>query len=510
MTYQRQYHQRHHQSLHGLKPDCLSFGEVLGQSIAVIAPITTPAANLGLIFASSGNGTWLSFLIGAIGLLFVSININQFASRSASPGSLYSYIAKGLGPMAGVMCGWSLVLAYLFTGMAVLCGFANFGSALLSHLGIHPSVITILAIGAGLAWYAAYKDIELSAKTLLLLEGLSIGLILILGIIIWANQGFAIDTAQFTLQGATPGGVAMGLVLVVFGFSGFESATSLGDEAKDPLKTIPKSVIGSTILSGLFFIVMAYIEVLGFSGSSASLAENEAPLAFLAQKAGVGFLGELISICALFSFFACVLGSINPAARVFFMMARHGLFHSSLGEAHSANQTPHIAVTMSALVMFLVPASMSLFHINLFESMAYLGTICTYGFLMVYILISIAAPVYLHKIGKLHPLDVVFSVLGVGFMMIPVLGSVGIPGSPIFPVPEPPYDAFPYLFLLYLVTGCGWFIMQRLRSPEIVVSMERGIDEIHARFATPNPVVVPSAVAEQLPRSMPVQRQSEN
>ena len=84
------------QSAHGLKPDCLSFGEVLAQSFAVIAPTTIPASNLGLIVALSGNGTWLSFLIGLIGLVFVSININQFASRSASAGSLYSYIVKGL------------------------------------------------------------------------------------------------------------------------------------------------------------------------------------------------------------------------------------------------------------------------------------------------------------------------------------------------------------------------------------------------------------------------------
>lgn len=183
---------RRKQSAHGLKPDCLPFGEVLAQSIAVIAPTTIPASNLGLIVAISGNGTWLSFLIGLIGLTFVSININQFASRSASPGSLYSYIAKGLGPTAGVLCGWSLVLAYLFTGMSVLCGFANFSQMLLGHLGIHPSSITLLAIGAGVAWYTAYKDIKLSAMAMLWLEGLSIALILTLGIVIWAHKGFAL------------------------------------------------------------------------------------------------------------------------------------------------------------------------------------------------------------------------------------------------------------------------------------------------------------------------------
>src|SRR5919202_5265062 len=165
------------QSAHGLKRDCLSYPEVIAQSISVIAPSTIPAAVLGLIFASAGNGTWLSFVLGMIGLVFVSFNINQFTRRSASPGSLYSYIVKGLGPTAGVLCGWSLVLAYLFTGMSVLCGFANFSGSLIGHLGIHPSTITLLAIGAGISWYAAYKDIQLSAMAMLWMEGASLVLI---------------------------------------------------------------------------------------------------------------------------------------------------------------------------------------------------------------------------------------------------------------------------------------------------------------------------------------------
>jgi len=143
--------------------------------------------------ALAGNGTWLSFVLGLVGLVLVSLNINQFASRSASPGSLYSYIAQGLGPMAGVVCGWSLVLAYLFTGMSVLCGLANFSVTLLGHWGIHPASITLLAIGAGIAWYAAYRDIQLSAVAMLWLEGVSLVLIVALALIIWAHQGFALD-----------------------------------------------------------------------------------------------------------------------------------------------------------------------------------------------------------------------------------------------------------------------------------------------------------------------------
>lgn len=469
-------------SAHGLKPDCLSFGEVLAQSFAVIAPTTIPASNIGLIVALSGNGTWLSFLVGLIGLILVSININQFASRSASPGSLYSYIVRGLGPTAGVICGWSLILAYLFTGMSVLCGFASFSGALIGHLGVHPSSITVLALGAGVAWYAAYKDIELSAIAMLWMEGASLVLISILCIIIWLQTGFALDMSQLTLQGVAPGKIATGLVLVMFAFSGFESSTSLGDEAKDPLKTIPRSVTGSALLAGLFFIFTTYVEVLAFNRSGVSIAKSEEPLGFLSQQAGVGFLGELVALGALFSFFACVLGCINPAARVFFLMARHGIFPSKLGAAHSSNKTPYIAVTMCSFVIFLIPGIMSLFHVPLFDSMGYLGAISSYGFLTVYVLISLAAPVYLHSIGKLKKHDVAISVVAIAFMIIPILGSVGLPGSAMFPVPEAPYNFFPYLFLIYISVTCGWFIKKGFRSPRVLLSMRQEVDEIHARF----------------------------
>lgn len=97
------------QSPHGLRNDCLSYEAVIAQSILLLTPTAVPVNVLSLVFASAGNGTWLSFIIGMVGLLFVSFNINQFACRSASPGSLDSYIIKGLGPHVGVLCAWAAI-----------------------------------------------------------------------------------------------------------------------------------------------------------------------------------------------------------------------------------------------------------------------------------------------------------------------------------------------------------------------------------------------------------------
>jgi amino acid transporter len=159
--------------------------EVLAQSISVIEPSTVPAAILGLIFATAGNGTWLSFLLGMTGLVLVGYNINQFAGRSASPGSLYSYIVRGLGPTAGVLGGWALLFGYMLTGMSTLCGFGITTGVLLGQIGIRTHILALFAIGTIAAFYIAYRDIQLSARMMLAFEGAGLLAILVLGMLIW-------------------------------------------------------------------------------------------------------------------------------------------------------------------------------------------------------------------------------------------------------------------------------------------------------------------------------------
>jgi amino acid transporter len=463
---------------HNLKQDYLSYPEVIAQSISVIAPSTAPAAILGLIFVSAGNGTWLSFLLATIGLLFVCFNINQFARRSASPGSLYTYIVKGLGPTAGVLSGWGLLLGYMVTGMSTLCGFAIFGQMLLAQLGIRAPILALFALCVIVSYGIAYKDIKLSAKMMLIFEGVSLVFILVLGVLLWVHKGFAIDMDQVTLHGSTPGGVITGIVLVVFAFSGFESSTSLGAEAKDPLRTIPRSLLQSTAISGVFFLFMAYVIILGFKGSGVDLGKSEAPLAFLAPQTGLGFLGTLINIGALLSFFSCTLACINSTARIIFSMARHGLFYDALGEAHEINKTPHIAVALSALVTFLVPAAVFLSGINAFDAQGYFGTLCSFGFLLVYILVSVAAPIYLRALGQLRKAAVFYSVLACGFMLLPLFGTIGIPGNTLFPPPPFPNNLLVWIFVAYMAVGLVWLLIQKARSPKMLHSMKHSMDEI--------------------------------
>src|SRR5271168_3182947 len=74
---------------HGLKARALGFPTVMAQSVALISPTMTAVLIIPLCFADSGQGTWLAYAFGTLMLLFVVLCLNQFAKRSALPGSMY-------------------------------------------------------------------------------------------------------------------------------------------------------------------------------------------------------------------------------------------------------------------------------------------------------------------------------------------------------------------------------------------------------------------------------------
>src|SRR5579862_6038003 len=147
---------------HGLRATCLSFPEVLSQSVANISPTLTPVIIVPLVFASAGQGTWLAYLFATVGLVLVGTNVNQFTRRSATPGSLYAFVTRGLGVTLGFLCGWCLILAYTLTGMAVMAGSVLYAALLLRQLHLPVPPLVLFAIGVGGVWLIAYKDVQLS------------------------------------------------------------------------------------------------------------------------------------------------------------------------------------------------------------------------------------------------------------------------------------------------------------------------------------------------------------
>jgi amino acid transporter len=179
-------------------------------------------------------------------------------------------------------------------------------------------------------------------------------------------------------------GVRLGVMLALFSFVGFESATALGSEAKEPLKTIPRAVVQSAVLAGVFFVVCAYGEVQSFHGVSPGLGESLAPMRYLSQHAGVSIAGPVIDAGVLVSMFAATLACVIAAARVLMLMAHHGLAHGRFARTHVENETPGAASVLTGVLAFLPVAVLAWRGSSGADSYGWMGTLAVYGFLTIY------------------------------------------------------------------------------------------------------------------------------
>jgi amino acid transporter len=454
----------------GLRTGVLGFPALLAQSIALISPTMTAVLIIPLAFSDAGNGTWLAYLFATVMLYFVVINLNEFAKRSASAGSMYAYTARGLGPTGGVLSGWTLLWSYAFIAIAGMSGFAIFANQFLSAIGIHVKIasVVLFAVSAVLCWFIASKDIRISSILTLVLEAVSMALILGLSFIVLFKHGFHVDTNQIRLKGVGLNDMNLAVVVCIFSLVGFESATALGGEAKNPFRNVPRAVIWSLIITGLFFVVVSYVEVSGTKHYGTSLGALSAPLNTLADIYQVGYLKWPISLGATVSFFSLSLSCINAGSRILFPMAQHGIFPRSLSRVHPKNHTPVVAISVFTLIVFAVPSFLQIFT-NPLTTFGDAGTLAAFGFLLAYFMISVAAPVFLRKRGELTRRNVVISVLAVLFLLVPTVGS-------FYPVPPFPVRVFPYYFLAYMIVGAAWLWAASKRNPGVLRAIEADLE----------------------------------
>src|ERR1700682_798369 len=156
-----------------LRTDALGLIEVIGQSLAAIAPTLTPALNITVVAALAGIGCWMAYFIGTIGVVIVAASVGILAARHPEAGAYFVYVGRTFGPFAGAVAGWSMISAYLFTAIATTLSFAIFLGNFLSVFGmqVNPTTLSlVMLIFIATVTYAAYRDIKLSSRVGLVLE----------------------------------------------------------------------------------------------------------------------------------------------------------------------------------------------------------------------------------------------------------------------------------------------------------------------------------------------------
>ncbi len=453
-----------------LRHGALSLMETFGQSIAVIAPTLTPALNITVVASTAGIACWLSYFVGTIGVMIVAASVGILAARHAQAGSFFVYIGRSFGPYTGALAGWSMISAYIMTAIAVAQGFPIFLGNLFTAVGIVKPVVPLWVFALAflaMICYAAYRDIKFSSRAGLILECISVGIIIVITAMVIGVHGTVIDPQQLAFSKFSYGAVFAGLPFVIFSFVGFESSATLAKESGNPTKSIPLAVVSCAAFAGVFFTLIAYFMVFGDGDNVTAMGNSASPFTDVAAKAGLSWTATIVYFAACISSFACGLACINAASRLMYSMGRYEFLHGSMGMVHQKHQTPHIAVFLSVGIVLI--ATIALIPAGFLNAFGWTGTLASFGFVIVYLGMCIAAPLEMRKTGDMKLINVVVGLIGVALMLFVIWGSV-------YPVPAYPYNILPYLFLGYLVVGAIWFAILKAKSPQILATIVQDME----------------------------------
>jgi len=319
----------------------------------------------------------LAWLVGGGMALTGALTYAELGASLPRAGGHYVYLREAYGPLVGFFDGWlSFVasfpgsMAFVALGLLAYLPSAWSGDPLLStrllglEWAIGPSQLTAAGIILGLSAINAL-GLRVGSGAQNLLTGLKIAALLgIAGFGLSSGQG---QWANFTSIGASAsglGGLGVALIGVSFSYLGWDASTYMAAETKDPQRNIPRSLALGTLLVVGLYLVFNVMLLYGLPVSQVAVAENPTAGA-VALLLGPGLAG-LVQVAILI----CILGSLNATVmvgpRIYYAMARDGLFPSSLGSVHPVTRVPTSAILTQAVWACVIVLSATLGRILAF------------------------------------------------------------------------------------------------------------------------------------------------
>lgn len=317
-------------------------GSIVGAGIflvshAVAREVHSPAAFLG---------TWL--LGGGIALAGALSN-GELGGLYPRSGGEYVYLREAYGPTFGFLSGWTAFWIAFPGSIAALA--AGFGATVAPMLGASgrlaevalgaAAIVALTAVNVAGLRPGKWTQNGLSGAKLLAFAGL-----LALGALVTHRTSGGLS--PFFVQGDTPRGVAWALIPVFFAYSGWNAATYVTGEMRDPTRALGRALALGTGLCVALYVAVNAVFLRGLSMADLAATEEPARAAAMALggQAATAMLMPLVALCVLSSMQASVL--VGP--RIYRAMAVDGLFFAPLGKLHGREQVPAVALVAQAVI----------------------------------------------------------------------------------------------------------------------------------------------------------------
>ncbi len=355
--------------------------------MTVTATINIPQA----FAAGSGNDTWISYAVAMTVILLVAETLVLFRHHPPQASGIAGYVGAGMGPIPTALASWALVLGYGAVLVACLAFLSSYLAGFLQAVGVVIPQPALFLLTGGLCLELARRDVQLSASTMLLTEGISV--LLVMGLCVLVLQQAHSSSVLSAIAPPTGGSdqVGAGLMVAVFSFIGFESAANLGEEAHAPQRAVPLALRASVLVAGSVFLFWAWVLVQGLASLPAAQRLGVEPLVALAKQMGDAPAGSLIMVGATLSLFGSGLGSVTALGRVVYALSGQGVLPAKLQAVHPRFQTPAMALVCSTLPLLVAGAW--LVGLGVTPQILYnqFGGFSVLAFLLVYGLVACAA-----------------------------------------------------------------------------------------------------------------------
>lgn len=393
----------------------LNIWEAIGISVALMAPSMAANINPQGTATTVGRAVPLAFALATVGVLLVAYGFVRLCQNFNHAGSVYGFVGATMGPRSGVVAGWGLMGTYIFYGAVTSMAAGIFGSKFLEEIKVlkNPpgwSGFLIGGIAIVLAYFLAVAPARNGTRILLTVEAVTVTLIVITAIIIFAKLaggsapgGHKVDMSVFTIPSGTgASSVFLGVVFGFLSFAGFEAASTLGEEAKNPRKDIPRAILGTAIFGGVFFVFVTAVEVMGFGTNAAGVKafiNSGSLMGDLGTSYVASWVGTTITLGAALSAFGCVLACVVGASRLLFALGRDS-GSVRLSSVSAKNGTPSTATLSIVLAVAVIDFGWKLiWNVKPFDVFVGSGVIGTLILLVAYALATIGAVKFLFFSG---------------------------------------------------------------------------------------------------------------
>jgi len=300
--------------------------------------------------ASAGRFSLLVLIAAFVAVALFALSFAEVASRFDRTGGPQLFAEAAFGPLAGFTVGWLFAVSRVAVFGAIAHVMLDYTAVLWPALeGRWPRALAITVFIAALAAFnlrgvtrgAMIGNLLTAAKLLPLLPVALAGLWL-------AGWNDIPATAP-----QEPGGLAKGLLLALFACTGFEVATIVAGEMRDPRRDLAPAILGGLAIACALYLLL----MLACFALLPDPAASSRPLADIAE-ALVGPAGSvLMAMAAVFSCAGGLAGQMLVAPRILFALGESGDLPRGLASVHPGRRTPHVAIVVVAMLAWLLAIS---------------------------------------------------------------------------------------------------------------------------------------------------------